>query len=112
MKHEFDAALLADDRLATLARRAAAHLDWASDGTAIPAEAAWRLAPPGGTGPVEVVIRDAVGAESVDQVREREFDEDELRFYTLRRWVYALTARSDVLARRRLAADPAGAFAS
>ncbi len=103
MKHEFDPKLLADERAAALARRAAAHLDIESEGTAIPAEATWRLpalgAPHTGAGPagpslVEVVVRDSTGAESIDRLGGPHFDEDYLRYEMIRYWGDVLEARS------------------
>ena len=117
MEHYFSPELLAEAKPAELARRAAEHLDMQSMGTAIPATAHWRLPtvpvpelktePPIGRTLVEVNVKDGTGVDAWQWFRERDFDDDILRYRTIRLWGDVLEGRSKNLLRQLTEAAPA-----
>lgn len=104
MDHEYDPALLADERAAAIARRAAAQLDIESNGTAIPARAYWRL--PGRNvlswpqPVVEVVIRDDTPVEYIGRLKTDELEGFPFDRRMIRWWGDFLALRSDLLLKR------------
>ena len=102
MKHEFSDALRADPERFELAQRAAKLLDDLTKRTVVPATAIWRLSSESLAGGVinspsliEVEVRDREGTSRVEQIRERDRDNNfELGYRIAHLWGDLLEERS------------------